>query len=351
MSSYEQDSTSRPGRSEFGDHEPTEGQELNTLAVTDFSETTAGEETQEETDQPKYVTRYGDYDADRKWQKPGYVNEFDLMASYSAVHAGLENHASHRELSDVLKPLIGQVNRILIIGFGSPENGRHGVFSQIALVRHAMRILEGGDSDRIGSINVMQLEPATTELDEKFFAILNIETLEFIHDDDERPDTYTLKVRDRDNELHELEEPSFPEKAIIDDVAKLITPSTLLVMPNLAFDLSLRYIRAISSGVAMIITNDISRLWSGWCLKDPTNGYVDEEQIALWGDEWKAEMQGWLTLRDKCQRIQLRKFTDFSKQHLWAYMPHRLRQGWAVRNEGLHLNVRESANALLEQYE
>lgn len=319
-----------------------------TSSINNIYSTLAGLE--EDAPPASYIPRYANGNA------PEYSNADDIESSYKPIYTDFRNHDAKSELEAILKPFLGKIVRILVAGLGSPESGKKGIFTQVAMMQHAKAFLQGPDAQNTRQIEVLQYEPCTTEMDKLFLAkVLGMRSLdyEYLSPIAEALENYKISIRDRNGTDITYERQSWPERSPIAKILAHTTASTLLFMPHLPCGITLRVVNAIPKP-ALVITDGLEGLWQYAVLTQKQHGYVDDEGVRIWDKVWDKVWNGWKKLAYRTQRRDMAKFSEFTEEHqnFCAYVPWPIGNstdpGWIRGEQGLCLDIKEAEDAFVE---
>ena len=292
---------------------------------------------------------YRKYDEEKKKYIPATYEDWQhAVPAYELVRKQYAQSSAYWEITELIKPLIGAVDRIVTIGLGCPSGGDRGIFAQVAMLSHIAGMLRSGlDEERKKTFRSLCSDYNSDEQSQDFLQnACNICSIEYDYDgvDKSLPDEITMLVQGRECDI-----PVFSAKSTVDYLEEHITPTTLLFMPNLPFSPALRIVGA--NPPAVVITNHLEFFLGGIFQNEHATG----EAAKAYEKQFESEKQGYEKLRDEYQRKTLGLCIEGlpKRDKFSAYVPigDKTREGWTTGGKGLDFDVEESEENLIANFE
>ena len=164
-----------------------------------------------------------------------------------------------------VKDFAGSVNRLIVVGLGSPSSMKASILKQTAMLQALKHTLtyKGPDPKDKFPLDAFYSDPVSTALDQRFLERrLDMKPIECDErsDRDNRPDWYFLSCQHVDILMR-----SWDEKIDIKGVVSKTTDRTLLFMPHLPVTVVMRILS--ETRPAIFITHPLDVLWTHSALR------------------------------------------------------------------------------------
>ncbi|KIW04857.1 uncharacterized protein PV09_04039 [Verruconis gallopava] len=262
----------------------------------------------------------------------------DMKAAYERVYDSFRVSSTARDLRLMLDPLANRIDRIVIVGLGSPSDAMHNprIFQQLAMVDYARRYLNWKNDDFIEMYNS---DFGCDEIDKDFlFQELAVYDVDYKPADEieaDKPDFFTVAVEGKRYTLN-----SFVDKSGVNAISRFVTSSSILFMPFLPIDTALKLLRTEDVHPLIVITHGLDAMWDTLIVKME---YTEGENAAAFKQHWEGNYAAWQHLRDDFARSPILLEADW----YWVYVENVragdvIGDGWVSGEYGLVLD-REAA--------
>lgn len=316
-------------------------------------------ETQQQSTQKTWTPRYNEEKPGQPFKK--YSNKDEMWAAYFHIARNYEHDPAAEELRDTLRPFIGKVDRIVVVGLGEPTQGTESCLLQCAMLYEAAHVLQAKGQPKL---EIYISEPFMSKEDFDFLRgeLRQVHMLHFERGSAHqvgynRPLQLTLHLPEESTgQIRKVTEPTWDLKRYVAGAYTAVTSRTLLFMPNVATGLTLRIVQHMETP-AIIITNKLNFLWRRAILKEREFDYLRDEDRNHFGAQWASLYAAWKKLRDGYKRHEFKhRFLDGRGDNFCAYVPlvtgregnSEAKEEWVSGVEGLNLDIQDAIKGSLE---